>query len=113
MDVVPYTWDKLVTVGGAAAAAMLITQAVKEPLDRIIKIPTRWLVFFLSFVILVIAHVFMGDFAWSNVPLLVLNALLAMFTAMGGYEATFLAADQAKAAQQTGGQGGTKTRTIN
>lgn len=98
MDLTPFTWSTLATVAGASAAAMVIVQIIKEPLDRLVKIPTRWLVWLISFVLLLLAQLFTAGLAWANLPLLIVNAFLATFAAMGGYEATFATKDREKAA---------------
>lgn len=97
MDMTPYTWGKLATVAGAAAATMMIVQFIKGPVDQIVKMPTRWLVYVVALVVLLAAQIFSVGFAWSDIPLILLNALLATFAAMGGYEATFAGADAARA----------------
>lgn len=98
MDMTPYTWDSLATLGGASAATLLIVQFLKAPLDKIWKIPTRWFAWLIAFVILLIANVVTKGFSWADLPLLLVNAFLVTFAAMGAYEATFATGDRQKAA---------------
>ena len=55
----PVTWEQLATIGGAALATLLIVQLLKLPLDKIWKIPTRIVVFFISLVVLLLATYFL------------------------------------------------------
>ena len=85
----PVTWDQLATIAGAAMATMLIVQLLKLPLDKVWKIPTRIIVFLISFVIMLLATYFTQGLTVSNALLTVFNAVIAALTAMGGYELTF------------------------
>lgn len=85
----PVTWDQLSTIAGAAMATMLLVQLLKLPLDRIWKIPTRIIVFLISFIIMLLATHFTTGLTWSNAVLTLFNAVIAALTAMGGYELSF------------------------
>ena len=85
----PVSWDQLATIGGAAMATMLIVQLLKLPLDKVWKIPTRIIVFFISFVILILATYFTKGLTWDSALITVVNAVIVALTAMGGYELTF------------------------
>ena len=93
----PVTWDQLATIAGAAMATMLIVQLLKLPLDRVWKIPTRIIVFLISFIIMILAIHFTTGLTWSNAVLTLFNAVIAALTAMGGYELTFAKLEAKKA----------------
>ena len=85
----PVSWEQLATIGGAAMATMLIVQLLKLPLDKIWKIPTRIIVFVISFIVLGLATYFTQGLTWNTALLTVINAVIVALTAMGGYELTF------------------------
>lgn len=85
----PVSWEQLATIGGAAMATMLIVQLLKLPLDKVWKIPTRIIVFIISFIVLGLATYFTQGFTWNTALLTVINAVIVALTAMGGYELTF------------------------
>ena len=85
----PVSWAQLATIGGCAMMTMLIVQLCKLPLDKIWKIPTRFVVFFISLVIMMMATYFTNGLDGSTALLTVFNAVIAALTAMGGYEVTF------------------------
>ena len=85
----PVTWEQLATIGGAAMATLLIVQLLKLPLDKVWKIPTRIIVFIISFIVLILATYFTQGLTWNTALLTILNAVIAALTAMGGYELTF------------------------
>ena len=85
----PVSWAQLATISGAAMATMLIVQLLKLPLDKVWKIPTRIIVFVISFVVLCLATYFTTGLDWNNALLTVINAVIVALTAMGGYELTF------------------------
>lgn len=83
LPVEPVTWDYLLTIAGCAGMTVLIVQLLKLPLDRVWKIPTQIVVFFISFVIMILATYFTGGLTWSNALLTVFNAVIAALTAIG------------------------------
>ena len=85
----PVTWAQLATIGGAALATLLIVQLLKLPLDKVWKIPTRIIVFVISFIVLILATYFTQGLTWNTALLTVINAVIVALTAMGGYEMTF------------------------
>lgn len=85
----PVTWEQLATIGGAAMATMLIVQLLKLPLDKVWKIPTRIIVFFIAFAVLITATYFTHGLSWNTALLTIVNAVIVALTAMGGYELTF------------------------
>ena len=85
----PVSWDQLATIAGAAMATMLIVQLLKLPLDKVWKIPTRIIVFFIALIVMLCATYFTKGLDWNVALLTVMNAVIAALTAMGGYELTF------------------------
>ena len=85
----PFSWEQLATIAGAALATMLIVQLLKLPLDKVWKIPTRIIVFFIAAVVMLLATYFTQGLTWNTALLTMLNAVVAALTAMGGYELTF------------------------
>ena len=84
-----FSWEQLATIAGAALATMLIVQLLKLPLDKVWKIPTRIIVFFIAAVVMLLATYFTQGLTWNTALLTMLNAVVAALTAMGGYELTF------------------------
>lgn len=85
----PYTWEEIATVPGAIAATLLIVQYLKLPLDRVWKIPTRWLVLVIALGLMVLARGMTQGLKWIDMPLLIVNALVVALAAMGAYEISF------------------------
>lgn len=83
------TWSLLGTMAGAVAATTLITQFLKLPLDKVWKIPTRYLVYIIALLILVAVEVFTDQITAERVILCILNAVIVAAGAMGTYETTF------------------------
>lgn len=85
----PFTWEQLVTIGGATLAVLLIVQVLKLPIDKIWKIPTRIVVYIFSLIVLLLATHFTTGLSVSNGILAAFNALIVALAAMGAYEVTF------------------------
>ena len=85
----PVTWEYLVTITGCAAMTLLIVQLIKAPLDKVWKIPTRIVVFFIALSIMLLATAFTSELTWSSGLLAVFNSVIAALTAMGAYELSF------------------------
>lgn len=85
----PFSWEQLATISGAALATMLIVQLLKLPLDKVWKIPTRIVVFFIAAIVMLLATFFTKGLTADTALLTILNAVIAALTAMGGYELTF------------------------
>ena len=96
----PFSWEQLATIAGAALATMLIVQLLKLPLDKVWKIPTRIIVFFISAVVMLLATYFTQGLTWNTALLTILNAVVAALTAMGGYELTFAKIEERKKAKE-------------
>jgi len=80
-----FTWETLVTLAGASLAVGILTQFFKDT----IKIPTQWLSYILSIVVLVLATGFTTVWTapaavWALIPL---NAVIVSTSANGAYAA--------------------------
>jgi len=80
-----FTWQTLVTLAGASVAVGLLTQFLKNT----IKIPTQWLSYILSVIILAAATGFTTAWAapasiWAIIPL---NAVIVSTSANGAFAA--------------------------
>jgi peptidoglycan/LPS O-acetylase OafA/YrhL len=83
------TWEFLGTMAGVVAATTLITQFCKFPLDKVWKIPTRFVVYVIALSILFAVEFFTGTVTTDGAILIILNAIIVTTAAMGTYEATF------------------------
>lgn len=89
----PFEWEYLASIAGAAAATLLIVQFAKVPLDKVWKIPTRLLVYFLCLAIMLVATHFTSGLTLQATVLAALNAFISALTAYGAYEVTFAKLD--------------------
>lgn len=85
----PFTWQHLATIGGAAALTLLVVQFIKAPLDKVWKIPTRFLAYIIALVTMLAATALTTGLNIDSVLLAVVNAILAATSAYGMYEVTF------------------------
>lgn len=85
----PFTWEQLATIAGATMATVLIVQLLKLPLDKVWKIPTRIMVYFIALIILLCATLFTSGLTIQNGILTAVNAVIVALAAMGAYEMTF------------------------
>lgn len=89
LPVDPFSWEQLATIAGATLATLLIVQLLKLPLDKVWKIPTRIVAYFIALVVMLLATYFTQGLTWSNALLSVFNAVIVALSAMGAYEITF------------------------
>lgn len=85
----PFTWEYLATIAGATVATVLIVQMLKLPLDRVWKLPTRIVVYFISLIILLLATLFTSGLTVQSGILTAFNAVIVALASMGAYEITF------------------------
>ena len=83
------TWEYLGTFAGVVAAVVLIVQFLKLPLDKVWKIPTRYIVYVIAALILFAVQAFTGTLTTENIVLTLLNAVVVAMAAMGTYDVTF------------------------
>lgn len=91
-----FTWEFLGTFAGAVAAVTLIIQFLKWQVDKVWKIPTRFLVYAVSLVLLIVVEIVKSSLTWQSAGLCIINAVLVTMTAMGAYELTFAKIDKNK-----------------
>jgi hypothetical protein len=82
------TWEFLGTFAGVVAAVVLIVQFLKLPVDKIWKIPTRFLVWVISLAILIAIEIFTGTLEPPRLFLLFLNSIVVTMAAIGTHEST-------------------------
>jgi len=85
----PFTWSYLATIAGAAVFTLLVVQFIKAPLDKVWKIPTRFLAYIISLGTMLVATTLTTGLSLDNGLLAAVNALLAAVSAYGMYEVTF------------------------
>jgi len=93
----PFDWSQLATIAGATLATLLIVQMLKLPLDKVWKIPTRIVVYFIALIIMELATEFTVGLTWEKAGLAAVNAVIVALAAMGSYELTFAKLDAKKA----------------
>lgn len=85
----PLTWEQIATIAGATLATLLIVELLKLPLDRVWKIPTRIVVYFIALILMLTATYFTTGLTFSTGLLTAINAAIVSLAAMGTYEVTF------------------------
>lgn len=85
----PFSWEQLATIAGATLATLLIVQLLKLPLDKIWKIPTRFVAYVIALIISLLATQFTTGLTLQNGILAAINAVIIALAAMGAYEITF------------------------
>jgi len=79
-----FTWKILATFAGSALATGIITQFSK---DLFKKLPTQWLSYIISVIILFAATYFTGALTASSAALVPFNAILVALASNGAYSA--------------------------
>lgn len=79
-----FTWQTLATFAGASAAVAIITQFLKNVFK---KLPTQWLSYIISVIILYAATYFSSGLTASSAAIIPLNAILVSLAANGTYSA--------------------------
>lgn len=87
------TWEFLATFAGATMITALITQAIKNKLN---KIPTQLMSYIIAVVVLLLANFFTVGLTVSSAILLLFNALGVSLASNGGYQAVTKIADTRK-----------------
>lgn len=78
------TWDMLGTFAGCLGATVVITEFIKKLFP---KIHPQIVSFVIALVILVSVKLVAGTFAWSDILLQVMNAVVVSLAANGGFDA--------------------------
>jgi len=79
-----FTYATLGTLAGTITATTLIVQYIKD-LKPFKQIPTRLLVLIVSFTIILITSLIKKQFSIKNIPLYLINSLLAATSAIGSW----------------------------
>lgn len=81
------SWDTLATFTGAVGLTVVIVQLLKLPLDKVWKIPTRYLVYVICFAIMLAAQYFTAKVITVEIlAATAINAFVGALTAMSFYE---------------------------
>jgi len=83
-----FSWEALGTFGGVVALTVFLVQMLKLPLDKVWRIPTRYVVYVVSLSLLLLAQLFIpskGGLTWDTGLLCVFNAALVSLSAMSVY----------------------------
>jgi hypothetical protein len=83
------TWEFLGTFAGVVAVVVLIVQFLKLPLDKVWKIPTRYIVYVIAAGILFAVQAVTSVLAPGDIIITLLNAVVVTMAAMGTYDVTF------------------------
>jgi len=78
------TWESLLTYGGCVAATILLTEFVKKLAPTVIA---QLVSFLFAAAILVCGNLVKGTFAVGDIPLYLINAVVASLGANGGFDA--------------------------
>lgn len=96
-------WEILATFTGAVGLTVIIVQMLKLPIDKVWKIPTRYLVYVVCLVIMLLAQYFIGkDMSLETIVITVINAILGTLAAMALYEQIIELPEQKKFAATYG-----------
>jgi len=94
-----FSWELLATFTGAVAAVVAIVQLLKLPLDRIWRIPTDIVVYFVALAVLLLAQAFvpaLGGLTLQSGFLCVFNAVLVALAAMSAYRVAIQKVEEKK-----------------
>ncbi|MEG1932673.1 MAG: hypothetical protein RSC06_15990 [Clostridia bacterium] len=80
-------WETLATFTGAVGLTVVIVQLLKLPIDKVWKIPTRYLVYVICFAIMLAAQYFTAKVITVEIlAATAINAFVGALTAMSFYE---------------------------
>ncbi len=80
------TWEYLGTFAGAVAITTILVQFFKLQADKVWKIPTRYIVYLISVIILFAYQIFNGSLELENIVLTLLNAVVVSMASMGLFD---------------------------
>lgn len=86
IDVAPFDWDALATVGGCAVFVLLFVQATKSLLDKWIRIPTTLYAYIIAVITMLAATAFTGGLTLSSGLLTLFNGWLVSATASKSFD---------------------------
>lgn len=80
-----FTWGVLGTYAGSVLATGILTQLFKE-VSFLKKIPTRVFSYVVAFAVLLLSHLFAGDFSVATAALCLVNAAVVSLASNGAYD---------------------------
>ena len=81
-----FTWQTLLTYSGATLATTVITQFLKE-IKALDRLPTRILSYFTALVIMLASILATEGFAWGDLAIAAINAVVVALAANGAFDA--------------------------
>lgn len=82
-----FSWDMVGTFAGAVALVVFLVQFLKLPLDKVKHVPTRFIVYGISVIVMMLAQFFTPEgITLEGIALILINAALVALAAMGTYE---------------------------
>ncbi len=84
-----FTLESMGTFAGMVVVLTVIVQFLKPLLDKIVKIPTRYVVWIIAIAISTAYEAIAGSFTGESILLLLLNSVVLTMASMGTYEVTF------------------------
>lgn len=76
------TWEYVSTFMGTVFCVTMVTEYVKE-LAVIKDMQTKYVTSLVAFLLILFSSIFLGNFAFKDIPLILLNSILVTFTATG------------------------------
>lgn len=83
------SWGFLGTFAGAVFLVTCIVEFIKLPIDNVFKVPTRFVVYGISFIVVLMTEFFLNRLTLNLLPLVFFNAVVITMASMGTYEMTF------------------------
>ena len=77
------TWDVLLTYAGCVAGTIVVTEFIKKLAPKLIP---QLVSFVVAILILGFGHLATGDFAWTEAPLYLINAIAVSIASNGGFD---------------------------
>jgi hypothetical protein len=84
-----FTLESMGTFAGMVVVLTVIVQFLKPLIDKIVCMPTRYVVWIIAIIISAVYQAIAGPFTWAAIFLLILNSIVLTMAAMGTYEVTF------------------------
>lgn len=103
-----FTWDSIGTFTGAVALVVFLVQVLKLPMDKVWRIPTQYVVYIISLIVLLLAQAFvpsLGGLTVQSGILCVFNAALVALAAMSTYDITIGKVEERKLTGRLNGDG--------
>lgn len=87
MDMTEYlTIDFLTTMAGMVFTVTLLTQFFKKIIDKVKHIPTEYVVYIITLLLMFTVNFIKGTFNFQNIFMIIINSVLVAMSAMKSYE---------------------------